>query len=176
MNLFYRCNFFVGQLRFVVQRKCFPSLSLTLKQNKLLCLHTTSSSNGATTLRTMTVSSRIRNYNLADIIDQHALKNVSNCLNTNIYSYFKTSGGQSSNLYLNVAYLFYTSTIRHPWQLKTVVFLHWRQIRAQLVMLSTTASSTSLLSTAVSTFDNYHLVNYHLSNYNLINYHLVSYN
>jgi hypothetical protein len=29
-------------------------------------------------------------------------KNVNNCLNTNIYSYLETSGGQSSNPYLNV--------------------------------------------------------------------------
>ena len=35
-----------------------------------------------------------------------ALKNVNNGLNTNIYSYLETSGGQSSNLYLNVGSLF----------------------------------------------------------------------
>jgi hypothetical protein len=34
------------------------------------------------------------------------LKNASNCLNTNIYSYLKTSGGQSSNQYLNVVHFF----------------------------------------------------------------------
>ncbi len=33
-------------------------------------------------------------------------KNVSNCLNTNIYSYLETSVGQSSNLYLNVVHFF----------------------------------------------------------------------
>ncbi len=38
-----------------------------------------------------------------------SLKNVNNCLNTNIYSYRETSGGQSSNLYLNVVHLFKTS-------------------------------------------------------------------
>jgi hypothetical protein len=37
------------------------------------------------------------------------LKNVNNCLNTNIYSYLETSGGQSSNLYLNVVHVFNTS-------------------------------------------------------------------
>jgi hypothetical protein len=37
---------------------------------------------------------------------QHALKNVNNCLNTNIYSYLETSGGQSSILYLNVVHFF----------------------------------------------------------------------
>ena len=35
-------------------------------------------------------------------IKQRVLKNVNNYLNTNIYSYSDTSGGQSSNLYLNV--------------------------------------------------------------------------
>ncbi len=33
---------------------------------------------------------------------QHNLKNVNNCFDTNIYSYLKTSGGQSSNLYLKL--------------------------------------------------------------------------
>ncbi len=35
-------------------------------------------------------------------------KNVNNYLNTNIYSYLETSGGQSSNLYLNVVHFFNT--------------------------------------------------------------------
>jgi hypothetical protein len=30
------------------------------------------------------------------------LKNINNSLNTKIYSYLETSGGQSSNLHLNV--------------------------------------------------------------------------
>ncbi len=42
-------------------------------------------------------------------MEQLTLKNVSNCLNTNIYSYLETSGGKSSNLYLNVAHCFNTS-------------------------------------------------------------------
>ncbi len=33
-------------------------------------------------------------------------KNANNCLNTNIYSYLETSGGQSFNLDLNVVQLF----------------------------------------------------------------------
>ncbi len=37
------------------------------------------------------------------------IKNVNNCLNTNIYSYLQTSGGQSSNLYLKVVHFFNTS-------------------------------------------------------------------
>ena len=49
----------------------------------------------------------------ADFIDDqmelHALKNVNNCLNTNIYSYLKASGGQSSNQYLNVVIFFNAS-------------------------------------------------------------------
>jgi hypothetical protein len=44
-----------------------------------------------------------------ETMEQHALKNVNNCLNTNIYSYLETSGGQSSNLYLNVFRFFNTS-------------------------------------------------------------------
>ncbi len=42
-------------------------------------------------------------------MEQHALKNVSNCLSTNIYPYLETSGGQSSNQYLNVVHFFNTS-------------------------------------------------------------------
>ena len=38
--------------------------------------------------------------------EQHALKNVNNYLNINIYSYLKTSGGQISNIYLNVVHFF----------------------------------------------------------------------
>ncbi len=35
-------------------------------------------------------------------MEQHDLSNVNDCLNTNIYFYLETSGGQSSNPYLNV--------------------------------------------------------------------------
>ncbi len=60
------------------------------------------------------------------IMEQHTLKIVNNRLNTNIYSYLETSGGQSYNLYLNVVHFFNTSVlIKHLWQLMTVVFLHW---------------------------------------------------
>ncbi len=41
-------------------------------------------------------------------VERHALKNVSNCLNTNIYSYLETSGGQSSFANLNYAHFFNT--------------------------------------------------------------------
>ncbi len=43
------------------------------------------------------------------IMEQHALKNVNNCLNVNICSYLETSRGQSSNLYLNAVHFFNTS-------------------------------------------------------------------
>ena len=41
-------------------------------------------------------------------MEQHALKNVNNCLNTNIYAYLETSGGQSSNPFLNVVHFLNT--------------------------------------------------------------------
>jgi len=37
-------------------------------------------------------------------MEQRTLKIVNNWLNTNIYSYLETSGGQSFNLYLNVVH------------------------------------------------------------------------
>jgi hypothetical protein len=43
------------------------------------------------------------------VMEQHTLKNVNRCLNTNIYSYLEISGGQSSNLYLNIVHFFSTS-------------------------------------------------------------------
>jgi hypothetical protein len=42
-------------------------------------------------------------------MEQRTFKNVNNYLNTNIYSYLETSGGQGSKLYLNVVYFFNTS-------------------------------------------------------------------
>ncbi len=41
-------------------------------------------------------------------MEEGTLRNVNNYLNTNIYSYLETSGGQSSNLYLNEVHLFNT--------------------------------------------------------------------
>ncbi len=41
-------------------------------------------------------------------MEHRSLQNVNNCLNTNIYSYLVTSGGQSSNLYLNVVHFLNT--------------------------------------------------------------------
>ncbi len=42
-------------------------------------------------------------------MEQHALRSVNDCLNTNIYSYLETSGVQSYNLYSNVVHFFNTS-------------------------------------------------------------------
>ncbi len=41
-------------------------------------------------------------------MEQHAFENVNNYINTNIYSYLETSGGQSSNLFLNAVQFFNT--------------------------------------------------------------------
>ncbi len=42
------------------------------------------------------------------LMETLTLKNVNNCLNTNIYSYLETTGGQSYTPYLNVVHLFNT--------------------------------------------------------------------
>jgi hypothetical protein len=42
-------------------------------------------------------------------MEQRTYKTVNNGLNKNIHSYLETSGGQSSNLYLNVVHFFNTS-------------------------------------------------------------------
>jgi hypothetical protein len=47
--------------------------------------------------------------NNIDLMEQPVLKNVNNCLNTNIYSYLEISGGQHSNLYLKVVHFINTS-------------------------------------------------------------------
>ncbi len=62
-------------------------------------------------------------------MEQHALKIVNSCLNTNIYSFLGASDGQSSYIYLNVVHFFSMPVvIRHLWLLKTAVFLHWYYI------------------------------------------------
>ncbi len=43
-------------------------------------------------------------------MEQCALKNVNNYLNTNICPYLETSGGNCSNIYLNVVHFFNTKT------------------------------------------------------------------
>jgi hypothetical protein len=62
-------------------------------------------------------------------MEQHAFKNVNNCLNTNICSYLETIGDQSSNLYLNVVNFFNTSFNQTS---VTVVLLHWCLIHVVL--------------------------------------------
>ena len=43
------------------------------------------------------------------VMEQPDFKNVNNCLNTNIYSYLKTSRDKSYKMYLNVVPFFNTS-------------------------------------------------------------------
>jgi hypothetical protein len=47
------------------------------------------------------------------LMEQHTLKNVNDCLITNIYSYLETSGVQSYNIYLNVVRFLTPVLIRH---------------------------------------------------------------
>ncbi len=61
-------------------------------------------------------------------MEQRTLKNVNNYLNTNIYTYLETFGGQSYNLYLNVVHFSTPEIFRHLWQLKNVAFLHQCQL------------------------------------------------
>jgi hypothetical protein len=44
-------------------------------------------------------------------LEQHALKNVNNCWNIKITFYLEASGGQYSNLYINVVHFFNPSFI-----------------------------------------------------------------
>jgi hypothetical protein len=39
-------------------------------------------------------------------MEEHALKHVNNCLNTNIYFYLETSGGNGIKLFLSEIYVF----------------------------------------------------------------------
>ncbi len=66
-------------------------------------------------------------------MEEHILKNVNNCLNTNIHYYLETSVGQSSNLYLNVVHFLTPVLISHSWQFKKVAFLHLCLICAVLL-------------------------------------------
>ncbi len=45
-------------------------------------------------------------------------------MNTYIYFYLEIFRGESSNLYLSAVH-FFDASVRHLWQLKTVVSLHW---------------------------------------------------
>jgi len=59
-------------------------------------------------IRSRVLSCRVVKF-LSSSMELRPLQNVNNCLNTNIYSYLETSGGQSSYLYLNVVHFFNTS-------------------------------------------------------------------
>jgi len=65
-------------------------------------------------------------------MEEHDLKNTNNFMNANIYSYLEMSVAQSSNLYLNVVHFSTLVSIRHLWQLKTVVFMYCCLIHAAL--------------------------------------------
>jgi hypothetical protein len=66
----------------------------------LLCVSTPNKSQYNATLKCSLV---------INSMEQCALKDVNNCLNTNTYFYLEKSGGQSSNLYINVAHFFNAS-------------------------------------------------------------------
>jgi hypothetical protein len=68
-------------------------------------------------------------------MEQHTLKTENNYLNTNIYTYLVTSGGNSYILYLNVIHFLMPVLVRHLLKLKTVVTLHWYPICASLLSL-----------------------------------------
>ncbi len=76
-------------------------------------------------------------------MEPHAWKNVNNCLNANIYFYLKTSGGQSSNLYLNIVHFLTPVLFRLLWQFKTVVFMHWC-LTCAILLISQTFESKML--------------------------------
>ncbi len=97
-------------------------------------------------------------------MEQHALKNVNNNLNTNIFTL--TFGGQSSNLFLNVAQFFMPVLIRHLWQLKTVVFLHWSLIFA--ILLSRQHKTLMLSSRYLFLF--LHCLSFKMNNLNSIRF------
>ncbi len=52
---------------------------------------------------------------------------------------------QSSNLYLNVDHFLTPVLIRHLWQIKTVVFLHWCLIGAVLLVEQLSTDSEQLI-------------------------------
>jgi hypothetical protein len=63
-------------------------------------------------------------------MEQHALKKM---FEYQHFSYLETSDDQSSSLHLNVVHFLALVLIRHLWQLKTIVFLHWCLIHAVLL-------------------------------------------
>jgi hypothetical protein len=78
-------------------------------------------------------------------MEQHAT-NVSSCLNTNIYSYLETTGGQSSNLYLKVIHFVNTNVNKTS---VAAAFLHWCIIRGVLLI---TAVKSFIFQATIVTF------------------------
>ncbi len=67
----------------------------------------------------------------------HTFKNINSCWNYKVSFYLDTLGGKHSNSYLDAVQVSILSTqglIRHPWQLKTVVFQHEWLIYAVLLL------------------------------------------
>ncbi len=60
------------------------------------------------TMAWVTLNEIMKEIKKVFLMEQRALKNVNNCLYTNIYSYLETSGGISYNPYLNVVHIFNT--------------------------------------------------------------------
>ncbi len=74
-----------------------------ISDSDVISLMTSFAKNGCVTFDTTTLRGT------TFLMEQHTFKNVNNHQNINIYSYLETSGGQSSNLYLNVVNFFNTS-------------------------------------------------------------------
>jgi hypothetical protein len=110
-----------------VHQKLVNKLDLTWKQSFLIYCYA----------ECCNAESRLTHYHYSECWLSNVaarFKKCKKCSNTNIFSYLEKSGGQSSNLYLNVVHFLTTVLIRHLWQLKTVVFLHWCLIRAVLLL------------------------------------------
>jgi hypothetical protein len=87
------------------------SIKLRLGQFWVLFAKVPAKITGAMTFSIMALSRMTLNMVVLSILtmEQHALKNVNDCLNTNIYCALETFGGQSSNQYLNAVHFFNTS-------------------------------------------------------------------
>jgi hypothetical protein len=79
-------------------------------------------------------------------MEQRSLKNVNNYLNINIYSYVEGHLVFRVIIYIYMWFLFSTPVlIRHLWQLKTVVFLHWCLICAVLLAVYMKQNNTCII-------------------------------
>ncbi len=66
----------------------------------------TTTSHAATGQLTIVLPATVQLTTVHPAMEQRTFKNVNNCLNTNIYCYLETSGGQSSNPHLNIVHFF----------------------------------------------------------------------